>query len=146
VRGSLLARLFLLGRRIRLHCALVFDKDSDSRSPAHCRGLGGGGVFPVSMTCQWWERSGKVVMAVVEINHCTHGWSDRRVSFFLFFFAGSFLCFQRKKTMARNEKRRCFWTGRSFFNMVLQGSTILNRPLGRIAAPFTRLSLDLNHL
>jgi hypothetical protein len=85
VRGSLLARLFLLGRRIRLHCALVFDKDSDSRSPAHCRGLSGGGVFPVSMTCQWWERSGKVVMAVVEINHCTHGWSDLRVSFFLFF-------------------------------------------------------------
>jgi hypothetical protein len=40
------------------------------------------------MTCQWWERSGKVVMAVVEINHCTHGWSDRRVSFFLFFLQG----------------------------------------------------------
>jgi hypothetical protein len=34
------------------------------------------------MTCQWWERSGKVVMAVVETNHCTHGWSDWRVSFF----------------------------------------------------------------
>jgi hypothetical protein len=37
------------------------------------------------MTYQWWEQSGKVVMAVVEINHCTHGWSDLRVSFFLFF-------------------------------------------------------------
>jgi hypothetical protein len=34
VRGSLLARLFLPGRRIRLRWALVFDKDSNSWSPA----------------------------------------------------------------------------------------------------------------
>ena len=38
---------------------------------------------------------------------------------FFFFFAGIFLCFLRKKTMNKNEKRRRFWTGRSVFNLVL---------------------------
>jgi hypothetical protein len=49
------------------------------------------------MTCQWWEWSGKVVMAVVETNHCTHGWSDWRVSFFSFFFYWEFPLFSEEE-------------------------------------------------
>ena len=146
MRGSLLARLFLLGRRIRLHCALVFDKDSDSRSPAHCRGLGGGGVFPVSMTCQWWERSGKVVMAVVEINHCTHGWSDLRVSFFLFFLQGVSSVFKGRRRWPEMKNDVVSGLGDRFSIWSSKVQQFLIGPLGRIAAPFTRLSLDLNHL
>ena len=90
----------------------------------HCRGLGGG-AFPVSMTCQWWERSGKVVMAVVETNHCTHEWSDRRVS--IFSFCREFPLFPEEEDDGEKWKTAPFVDWAAVFNLVLHVSKILNR-------------------
>jgi hypothetical protein len=146
VRGSLLARLFLPRRRIKLCWALVFDKNSDSRSPA----IAGVWVVVPSPSLwptnggnslgRWWWRSWRSIIARMG--------GLIGVFLFLLFLQGVSSVFRGRRRwpeMKNDVVSRLGGRGRvsiwsSKFQQFLIGS------LGRIAAPYIRWSLDLNNL
>jgi len=101
VAGCSPARLFLPGGRMSLAGVLVFCRVSDSRSPAIAW------LLVVGFLTSPMASRGRGPEKTVGIAR-----GDRQ-----FPVAGSFFSFQRKRTVNRNEKRRCFWGGAAIFHL-----------------------------